>query len=195
MTEHPRQAVIEKDVTSRIFTIRGQKVILDADLAELYGVDTKNLNKAVSRNKARFPEDFAFRLTRDEFNRLRFQNGTSNQGRGGRRYPPYAFAEHGAMMAANVLRTRKAEEMSVFVVRAFVKMREQLVATRELARRLAEIEKELVVHDTALVDLYEKIRPLLQPPEELPRKRIGFRVEEKQSSYRGGRKRGRAGKG
>lgn len=194
MTEHPQQAVVEKDVTSRIITIRGQKVILDADLAELYGVETKNLNKAVSRNKARFPEDFAFRLTRDEFNRLRFQNGTSNQGRGGRRYPPYAFTEHGAIMAANVLRSRRAEEMSVFVVRAFVKMREQLVATRELARRLAEIEKELVIHDAALVDLYEKIRPLLQPPEEPPRKRIGFGVKEKRSSYRVGRKRGRAGK-
>ncbi|MBW1689638.1 MAG: ORF6N domain-containing protein [Deltaproteobacteria bacterium] len=126
---------MKKDVTSRIITIRGQKVILDADLAVLYGVETKTLNKAVSRNRARFPEDFAFRLTRDEFSGLRFQNGTSNQGRGGRRYPPYAFTEHGAIMAASVLHSRKAEEMSVFVVRAFVKMREQPIATRELARR------------------------------------------------------------
>jgi hypothetical protein len=143
---------------------------------------------------ARFPEDFAFRLTRDEFSRLRFQNGTSNQRRGGRRYLPYAFTEHGAIMAASVLHSRKAEEMSVFVVRAFVKMREQLVATRELARRLAEIEKELVLHDTALLDLYEKIRPLLQPPKKPPRKRIGFNVEEKRSPYRANKKRKTAGK-
>ncbi|MBW2076621.1 MAG: ORF6N domain-containing protein [Deltaproteobacteria bacterium] len=194
MTEHPQQDVMKKDVTSRIITIRGQKVILDADLAVLYGVETKTLNKAVSRNRARFPEDFAFRLTRDEFSGLRFQNGTSNQGRGGRRYPPYAFTEHGAIMAASVLHSRKAEEMSVFVVRAFVKMREQPIATRELARRLAEIEKELVLHDAALLDLYEKIRPLFRPPKESQRNKIGFSVEEKRAPYRAAKKRGRAGK-
>jgi hypothetical protein len=194
MTEYPQQDAMEKNVASRIITIRGQRVILDADLAELYDVETKILNKAVSRNKPRFPEDFAFRLTREEFNRLRFHFGTSNQGRGGRRYLPYVFTEHGAIMAASVLHSRKAQEMSVFVVRAFVKMREQLVATRELARRLAEIEKELVLHDSALLDLYKKIRPLLQPPEEPPRKKIGFNVEEKKPSYRVVKKSRRTGK-
>ena len=93
------------NVASKIIAIRGPNVILDDELAELYGVETKILNKAVSRNKARFPEDFVFRLTKDEFNRLRFQNGTSKQARGGRRYPPYAFTEYGAIMAANVLRS------------------------------------------------------------------------------------------
>ena len=182
------------NIESRIITIRGQNVILDAELAGLYGVETKILNKAVSRNKARFPKDFVFRLTKDEFNRLRFQNGTSNQARGGRRYPPYAFTEYGAIMAANVLRNRKAEEMSVFIVRAFVKMREQLFSTHELARRLAEIEKELVIHNSGLLDLYDKIRPLLQPPEPPSRKRIGFDIREKQASYRADSNQGRVDK-
>ena len=123
MSDSPQQqAILEKNVTSRIITIRGQKVILDADLAGLYGVETMILNKAVSRNKGRFPEDYIFRLTK----RLRFQNGTSKQERGGHRYPPYAFTEHGAIMAANVLHNREAQKMSVFVVRAFVKLREQI---------------------------------------------------------------------
>lgn len=176
-------------VESAIRTIRGQKVILDFDLATLYGVETKSLNKALSRNKIRFPSDFAFQLTEEEFERLRFQIGTSNVGRGGRRYRPWAFTEHGAMMAANVLRSSKAVEMSVFVVRAFVKMREQLSATRELARRLSEIEKQLVVHDTALVDLYNQIRPLLLPESEPEQKPIGFNVREHRAQYMTKRKR------
>ncbi len=181
-----RKRTVRYDVSTvkdRILTIRGKKVILDHDLARLYGVETKNLNKAVSRNKARFPEDFAFRLTRQEVTDLRFQNGTSSLDWGGRRYPPYAFTEHGAIMAANVLRSRKAEEMSVFVVRAFVKMREQLLATAALEKRLAEIEKVLLTHDGALRDLYQKIRPLLLPPAEPKRKRIGFHIKEKRASY------------
>ena len=166
-----------------IHTVRGQKVILDADLAGIYGVATKNLNKAMARNRRRFPADFVFRLTRQEVATLRFQNGTSNVGRGGRRYLPWAFTEHGAIMAANVLRSRRAEEMSVFVVRAFIKLRGQLAATHELARRLAEIEKQLVVHDTALVDLYNKIRPLLLPEPEPEKKRLGFGVQERRARY------------
>jgi hypothetical protein len=194
MTRHLQLAATEKDVTSRIITIRGQRVILDADLAELYGVETKILNRAVGRNRGRFPDDFAFRLTREEFSRLRCQYGTSNQGRGGRRYPPYAFTEHGAIMAATVLRSRRAEEMSVFVVRAFVKMREQLTATHELVRRLSQIEKELVLHGTALADLYEKIQPLLKLPEDRSKKRVGFKPEEKRSLRRTGRTHGEKGK-
>ena len=188
------EAAVEKNVTSRIIAIRGQKVILDRDLADIYGVETGALNRAVKRNSRRFPEDFCFRLTSSEDDALRCQSGIS-KGRGGRRYPPNAFTEHGAIMAANVLRSRKAEEMSLFVVRAFVKMREQLVATKELARRLAEIEKQLVLHDTALIDLYEKIRPLLQPPKDPPKKRIGFNVKEKRSPYRTRRKSGKKGNG
>ena len=167
-----------------IRTIRGHRVILDADLAILYGVQTKILNKALARNRRRFPEDFAFMLTRQEVADLRFQIGTSSSVWGGRRHLPWAFTEHGAMMAANLLRTSKAVEMSVFVVRAFVKMRDQLAATRELARRLAEIEKQLVVHDAALVDLYEKIRPLSLPEPEPEKKPIGFGVRERQTRYR-----------
>jgi len=184
------EAVVEKDVTSRIIAIRGQKVILDRDLADIYDVETGALNRAVKRNSRRFPEDFCFRLTSSEDDALRCQSGIS-KGRGGRRYPPYVFTEHGAIMAASVLRSRKAEEMSLFVVRAFVKMRDQLVATKESARRLAEIEKQLVLHDTALIDLYEKIRPLLQPPKYPPKKRIGFNVKEKRSPYRTRRKSGK----
>jgi hypothetical protein len=192
-------------IQDRIRTVRKQRVILDHDLACLYGVETKNLNKAFKRNRIRFPHDFVFQLKAEEFSRLRFQSGISNAGPDGERgrdmrfqigtasrrnirHLPYAFTEHGAIMAATVLNSPRAVEMSVFVVRAFVKMREHFATTRELARRLAEIEKQLVVHDSALVDLYEKIRPLLLPPEEPPQKPIGFSVREARARY------GRAGK-
>jgi phage regulator Rha-like protein len=166
-----------------IQTIRGHKVILDVDLARVYGVETKNLNKAIHRNNLRFPEDFVFQLSEDEFARLRFQNGTSKMGRGGRRYLPYAFTEHGAIMAATVLNSTQAVEMSVFVVRAFVKMREQLIATATMAKQLAEVEKLLMTHDSALRDLYQKIRPLLLPPPDPPKRKIGFGVREARSRY------------
>ncbi|MBI5185412.1 MAG: ORF6N domain-containing protein [Nitrospinae bacterium] len=137
-------------VESLITTLRGQKVILDSDLARLYGVQTKILNQAVKRNQDRFPEDFAFRLTKEEWGapHLRSQIVTSRS-HGGRRYPPFAFTEHGAIMAANVLNSPQAIEMSVFVVRAFVKMREYLAASREMEKRLAEIEKSLLTHDSS----------------------------------------------
>ncbi|MFC1461760.1 ORF6N domain-containing protein [Verrucomicrobiota bacterium] len=135
-----------------------------------------------TRNRHRFPEDFCFRLTAHEYESLRCQIGISN-GRGGRRYLPYVFTEHGAIMAANVLNSPKAVEMSVFVVRAFVKMREQLLATTALEKGLAEIEKTLLTHDVALRALYQKIRPLLLPPPEPSRKRIGFHLKERRASY------------
>jgi len=141
------------DIENRIHTIRGMRVILDRDLAEIYGVETKQLKRAVSRNKHRFPDDFAFVLAPEEVTNLRCQNGTSSSGWGGSRYPPYVFTEHGAIMAANVLHSRKAEEMSVFVVRAFVKMREELLTKCELEKRLDQIEKILLVHDQAVVAL------------------------------------------
>jgi hypothetical protein len=172
-------------VESKILTLRGQRVILDADLATLYGVSTSRFNEAVKRNKKRFPVDFAFQLEPDEFATLMSQNAISkNPGRGGRTKAPWVFTEHGAVMAANVLNSPKAVEMSVFVVRAFVKMREKLSATHELARRLAEIEKQLLVHDTALIDLYEQIRPLLLPPPDPTPKKIGFSVRERRAGYR-----------
>jgi len=166
-----------------ILTIRGRKVILDADLARIYGVETKILNKALRRNILRFPDDFAFRLSTQEFEHLRFQIGTSSFSWGGRRYLPWVFTEHGAMMAATVLNSSKAVEMSVFVVRAFVKMREQLMATTTLARRLAEVEKLLLTHDSALQDLFRKIRPLLLPAREPSKTKIGFDVRERRSRY------------
>ncbi len=167
-----------------IRTIRGQRVILDFDLAPIYGVETKDLNKAIQRNRTRFPDDFVFRLVPDEVSNLRFQIGTSSSGWGGRRYLPYAFTEHGAIMAATVLNSPAAVEMSVFVVRAFVKMREQLLATATLAKRLAEVEKDLMLHDAALRELFEQIRPLLLPPPDPPRNPIGFGVNESKGIYR-----------
>ena len=167
-----------------IRTIRGQRVILDFDLAAIYGVETRNLNKAIQRNRTRFPDDFVFQLVREEVGNLMFQIGTSSGGWGGRRKLPYAFTEHGAIMAATVLNSPKAVEMSVFVVRAFVKMREQLLATATLAKRLAEVEKDLLIHDAALRELFEQIRPLLLPPPDPPRNPIGFSVNERPGTYR-----------
>ena len=174
--------IAPKQITSRILTIRGVKVIIDAELAELYGTTTKVLNQAVKRQIDRFPEDFAFRLTNDEKKQvvtncdhllqLKFSPVT-----------PYAFTEHGAIMAANVLNSKQAVQMSVFVVRAFVKMREQLTLTQEMAKRLAEIEKTLFIHDSALKDLYKKIRPLLLPPEQPKKPSIGFRDKNKKTKY------------
>lgn len=163
-------------IESVIRTVRGHKVLLDEDLALIYGIATKFLNRAVKRNAGRFPEDFVFQLAAEESIALRCQNGTSNHGRGGRRYLPYVFTEYGAIMAANVLNSRRAVQMSVFVVRAFIKMREQLLNRAEMEKRLTDIEKTLLSHDTTLRDLYQKIRPLLLPPPDPPRKRIGFQV-------------------
>lgn len=162
-----------------IVSIRKQRVILDADLARLYGVPTFRFNEAVKRNAARFPADFMFQLTVDEFACLTSQNAISKPGRGGRRTRPYAFTEHGAVMAANILRSERAIRMSVFVVRAFVRLREQVAANQAILKRLAEIDRTLLQHDKALLDLYEKLLPLLQPPEDAPRRRIGFQSKGK----------------
>ena len=167
----PEDAV--HDLGRMILTVRETKVILDEDLALLYGVATKTLNRAVKRNMDRFPETFMFSLKPQEFTDLRCQIGTS-KGRGGRRYLPYVFTEHGALMAANVLNSPKAVKMSVALIEAFVRLRQEFASTRELARRLAEIEKTVMTHDRALVKLFEVIKPLLSPPPDPPRKKIGF---------------------
>jgi hypothetical protein len=177
-----------------ILTIRGHKVILDRDLAMLYGVEVKRLNEQVKRNRDRFPDDFAFQLTLQEVTNLKSQFATSSSpgvrsqiatasAHGGRRKLPFAFTEHGAIMAATVLNSSKAVEMSVFVVRAFVKMREQLMATATLAKRLAEVENLLLTHDSTLRDLYQRIRPLLLPPPEPAKTKIGFGVREARARY------------
>ena len=160
-------------IESLILLMRGHKVMLDSDLAELYGVTTKRLNEQVKRNQERFPGDFMFQLTSEETNALRSQTATSKRERGGRRYRPYAFTEHGAIMAASVLNSHRAIEVSVYVVRAFVKLREMLRTHKELARKLAELEKRIEGHDEEIVALFEAIRQLMEPPEK-PSKRIGF---------------------
>jgi len=177
------------DITALIITVRGKRVILDRDLAALYGVPTFRFNEAVKRNRNRFPEDFMFQLTRDEEASLTSQFAMSKSGRGGRRTLPYAFTEHGTVMAANILRSPKAIQMSVFVVRAFIRMRQMLIEQRGLARKLAELEEELTarldVHETAIDEILGQIRRLLSsPPEtEPPKKRIGFLVEEPHVPY------------
>lgn len=164
-------------VESRILALRGQKVILDSDLAELYGVPVRQLNQAVKRNRERFPADFMFQATAKEHETLRSQIVISNEGRGGRRYPPHAFTEHGAIMAATVLNSPKAVEMSVFVVRAFVRLREMVATNQQLAAKIEELERKLESQDTAIQEVLEAIKELMAP-EVASRKQIGFRLPE-----------------
>lgn len=167
------KASLAVSVDSRILVVRQQKVILDTDLAELYGVPVKRLNEQVKRNRERFPSDFMFRLTDEEQESLRSQNATSKSGRGGRRYAPYAFTEHGAIMAATVLNSERAVEMSVFVVRAFVRLREMLATNEKLAAKIDELEQRLDTHDASIQDLIEAIRQMMLPEPATGRK-IGF---------------------
>jgi hypothetical protein len=176
---------VESTPKLRILTLRDQRVLLDADLARLYGVETRALNQAVKRNLDRFPAEFIFQLTDDEVlsisqtvaskpAALTSQIVMSKPGRGGRRHRPYAFTEHGALQTANVLNSPQAVRMSLYVIRAFVKMREELTANATILKRLAEIDKSIFLHDSALRDIYRKLLPLLAPPPEPPRRRIGF---------------------
>ena len=160
----------------RILTIRKQRVVLDSDLAAIYGVSTGRFNEAVKRNLKRFPEDFSFVVVHDEYNQLISQNAISKPRRGGRTKLPRVFTEHGALMAASILNSDRAIAMSVYVVRAFVEMRETLMANAAILKRLAEIDKTLVLHGSALHDIYQKLLPLLSPPPQPPRRQIGFRI-------------------
>ena len=182
-----------------IFSIRGHRVMLDADLAQLYGVTTKRFNEVFKRNRQRFPGDFAFQLTAAEFANLRSQFATSSlqpadsqtdnpnrsqfatgsQKHRDPRFRPWAFTEHGALMAANILRSEQAVHMSVFIIRAFVRLREQIAANATILKRLAEIDKTLLQNDAALRDIYYKLLPLLQPLPDPPKRRIGFRTDDK----------------
>lgn len=185
MTDKKLIATVDQ-IESRIFLIRGQKVMLDADLAELYGVVTGALNRAVKRNIERFPEDFMFQLTSEEFTDLRCQIGISNlksqiatsnnpvgspTGRGGRRHLPYAFTEHGAIMAASVLNSPRAVETSVQVVRAFVRLRQMLASNAELSRKMATLEKK---YDIQFKAVFDAIRELMTPLEPRKKRPIGF---------------------
>jgi hypothetical protein len=167
----PEAAAVSIDL--RILILRHQRVILDTALAELYSVPVKRLNEQVKRNRERFPADFMFQLTSGENKRLRSQFATSNIGRGGRRSLPFAFNEHGAIMAATVLNSKRAVEMSVFVVRAFVRLRKMLSENKEFGDRIKELEQHLKTHDGAIRDILIVIERLLNPPPSR-RKKIGF---------------------
>src|SRR5262245_17325132 len=172
-------------IQSLILTIRGQRVMLDSDLARIYGVTTIRLNEQFKRNRERFPEDFAFELTRQEFVHLISQIAISKSRRGGRRKLPWVFTEHGAIMLASVLSSPVAVQASVRVVRAFLYLREQLAVNKELAHKLAELEGRVGQHDHAIRELFEAIRQLIEPPAvEQPRREIGFHVREQAPPYR-----------
>jgi hypothetical protein len=157
-------------IEKAILLIRGQKVILDADLAALYGVETKMLVRAVKRNINRFPTDFMFQLSKEEFDNLRFHFGTSSVW-GGRRYPPYAFTEQGVAMLSSVLRSQRAVQVNIEIMRAFIRLRQMLASHVELARKLDALEKK---YDAQFKQVFEAIRQLMAPPE--PKRRpIGFR--------------------
>jgi hypothetical protein len=183
-----------KPIESLILTVRGQKVILDTDLAALYEVPTKRLNEQIKRNADRFPEDFMFRLTGQEWDHLKSQIATSSAqeiesagdelamrsqiattSHGGRRKLPHAFTEHGALQAANILKSDRAAAMSVFVIRAFVQMREHLAASAAVLQQLAAMDRKLLEHDDALVTLWKHLKPLLTPPPPSLKRRIGFK--------------------
>lgn len=179
-----------------ILILRGQKVILDSDLARIYGVPTKRLNEQVRRNKDRFPDDFVFKLTAQEVSYLKSQIATSSRVSLNRsqiatgsqkhrdpRFLPFAFTEHGAIMAANVLNSRQAVKMSVFVVRAFVRLREALALHKDLALKLEALERKVGTHDAQIQELLGALRKLIQGPEK-PKRKIGYTAEEKRAGYR-----------
>jgi hypothetical protein len=171
------------NVESAIYLIRGQRVMLDSDLAAIYGTSTMRLNEQFRRNRQRFPKDFAFRLTSAEFKRLISQIAISNKGRGGRRKLPWVFTEHGALMLASVLSSKVAIQASVRVVRAFVRLREMVAASAELAARLNDLERRFDSHDEAIVELFAVLKRLLEP-EAKPAREIGFHVRERAPRYR-----------
>ena len=167
-------------VAQSIRHLRGEKVLLDSDLARLYGVTTSNLNKAVSRNRGRFPADFMFRLTAEEARNLRFQFGISSWG--GRRAFPYAFTEQGVAMLSSVLHSERAVKVNIAIMRAFVRLRQTLETNRELAQKFSELEKRVGKHDEEIAAILEAIRQLMASPEK-PRREIGFHVREKAARY------------
>jgi len=168
-------------ISQKIFFVRGTRVMLDADLARLYGVATKNLNKAVKRNASRFPSDFMFQLSPKELHSLGFQSGTSKPGRGGRRYVPYAFTEQGVAMLSSVLRSSRAVQVNVAIMRTFVRLREMLITHEELRRKIDAMEKR---YDARFQAVFETIRQMLETP--IPAKKpIGFhaRLEFSRKSH------------
>ena len=177
----PKTLISSAEIALSILVLRGQRVLLDSELAALYGVSTKRFNEQVRRNRKRFPADFLFQLTAEESSSLRSQSATLKAGRGRhRKYLPYVFTEHGATMAATILYSPRAIEMSVYVVRAFVQLREALASNKELARRFAQLEtrldRKLTAHDEAIASILSVIRQLLHPPAS-KRRPIGFTAD------------------
>lgn len=175
-------------IETYIYLIRGQKVMLDSDLAELYGVETKVLKRAVKRNSQRFPNDFMFQLNNQEVISLRCQIGTSKTGHGGSRYLPFAFTEQGVAMLSGVLTNPRAIRVNIEIMRAFIRLRQLLASHKELARKLTELEGQLRDHDEQIQAIFDAIRQLMTQPE-APRKKIGFHVREKHARYMTKRKR------
>ena len=172
-------------IERKIYLIRGQKVMLDKDLAKLYGVTTGNLNKAVKRNLERFPNDFMFRLTKEEFKNLIFHSGTSNLESqiviprwGGTRKLPYAFTEQGVAMLSSVLHSKRAILVNIAIMRTFVKLRKILSTHKELAYKLSQLERKIEKHDIEIKTIFEAIRQLMIPPEQ-PKRKIGFRIDDR----------------
>jgi hypothetical protein len=173
-------------IAHAIRSFRGQKVMLDSDLAYLYGVTTGNLNKAMRRNLDRFPADFVFQLTAEETQDLIFQSGISKS-RGGRRHRPYAFTEQGVAMLSSVLKGDRAVKVNIAIMRAFVKLRQALETNRGLAQKFSELEQRIGKHDEEIAAILEAIRQLMAPPQK-PLREIGFHVREKGARYRAGRR-------
>jgi hypothetical protein len=176
--------IVSNSVESLIRVVRGQKVMLDGDLAELYGVPTKRLNEAVSRNKNRFPARFMFQLTLEEANSLRSQIATSKPGRGGRRYLPYVFTEHGVVMLSSVLNSPRAVQMSIVVVDAFVRMRELIATNKDIAARVEKLERghdrtasviEVLIED---IDRLGRKVEQIKPPSPYSKRRIGYMIDD-----------------
>lgn len=171
-------AVSVQFIERRIYLIRGQKVMIDVDLAELYGVTTRALNQQVQRNLKRFPEDFMFRLTNAEAEVFRSQFSTSSSTRGGRRYMPYAFTEHGVAMLSSVLNSERAIEVNISIMRAFIRLRQMMESNEELNRKFAAVIRKLATHDKYFKVVFDELRKLAEQPA-MPSKQIGFRVDDK----------------
>lgn len=180
MPNETMNIIHEKRILNIILVIRGEKVILDSDLAMLYDVETRRLNEQVRRNIDKFPEDFMFQLTEDEFTNLKSQIATSSSGWGGRRKSPLVFTEHGALQAANVLNSSQANKMSVYIVRTFIRLREMALANEKLSHKVEQLENRVGDHDEILIELVQEIRKLVDTPKiKSKRNSIGFIMPNK----------------
>ena len=171
-------SISSQEIENAIHVVRAQRVMLDSDLAKLYGVTTRRLNEQVQRNKDRFPEDFAFQLTQQEFTVLMSQIATSKGGRGGRRKRPWVFTEHGVAMLSSVLRSPTAARVNIGIMRAFVRLRRLMATPGELVEQLARLTETVQLHDDQIQAITEVLRQLMQPPPKRPKRKIGFHTPD-----------------